>query len=192
MLPRGPPSLESVPGLVMQARYEQIHADRKRRDQEQVAELQRQTAKRRAEEGFRTYVPPESRMPVSKRLEAWKLLAGSLRSPETGLGPFELALESPEWCFDNCYGPEGRILQKTIACGVIHYACILWLEPGPDGTRFTRLVVGLNNPSSISASPRPPRSPRHGSSSAIGVILVARRPCTMASAAPPKPCIVTA
>ncbi|GAB1315318.1 hypothetical protein MFIFM68171_05528 [Madurella fahalii] len=121
------------------------HAGRKQRDKEKVANLQQQTARQRANEGLRSYALPESRMPVSRRLEAWKLLAGSFRPPETGFGSFELALESPEWCFDLCYRSGGRILRRTLAGGVIHPTCTIWFEPGPDGTPFTRLVVGLKH-----------------------------------------------
>jgi hypothetical protein len=130
-----PPPTVPVPGADILARHEQIHAERK---QLGIVQL----ASQKADDALRGYAPPQYQMPAQKRRDVWKRIFGKGNLPDPGLGAFELALESKVWCFERCFGAGGQILKRTLD-NAISKKCIIWFEPGPNGSPFTRLVVGL-------------------------------------------------
>lgn len=135
-----PPEL-TAPGLEILARNEQAHAKRMASASETVRILRQERATARANEGLLGYTPPAYRMPASNRRAVWTHLLGNVAT-EPGLDAFELRMESKEWCFEHCYGPNGHTVQKTLKVAVSR-DCTFWFEDGPDGQPFAKLVVGL-------------------------------------------------
>ncbi|KAL1843557.1 hypothetical protein VTJ49DRAFT_1150 [Mycothermus thermophilus] len=106
---------------------------------EMFVELSKKHATGLARLGFRQYVDPDYRMPAADRQGLWNLVKNLVPPMNPGLGPFEVVFESQQSAFERCFGEKGHILERLRR---MYRHFNIWLERGPSGEDFTKLVVG--------------------------------------------------